>query len=135
MESPKDIRWLQRFSNFKKAVSRLQLFIKKKNLSELEEQGLIKSFEYTYELGWKTMKDFYVQQGEVNLQGSRDVIRLAFNRGLIEDGQGWMDMVESRIQTVHTYDEATAKEVVKAIFTRYSDLFLKLQTQLETLQK
>ena len=99
----------------------------------MEEQGLIKSFEYTYELAWNTMKDFYESQGESNLQGSRDVIRLAFKRGLLEDGQGWMDMVDSRIQTVHTYDEEIAKKVIKAIFEKYSDLFLKLNEKFATL--
>ena len=133
MEPKKDIRWVQRYSNYKKALNQLHEFIVKKNLTPMEEQGLIKSFEYTYELAWNTMKDFYESQGESNLQGSRDVIRLAFKRGLLEDGQGWMDMVDSRIQTVHTYDEEIAKKVIKAIFEKYSDLFLKLNEKFATL--
>ena len=55
-----DIRWEQRFSNYRKALNRLQKFIDKSELSELEEQGLIKAFEYTYELAWNTLKDFLV---------------------------------------------------------------------------
>ena len=128
-----DIRWVQRFSNYQKVLKQLQEFITKKNLSKLDEQGLIQSFEYTYELAWNTMKDFYESQGESNLQGSRDVIRLAFKRGLIEDGQEWMDMVDSRIQTVHSYDETIAKKVTQAIFKTYFDLFLKLHTKFEKL--
>lgn len=130
MTTKKDIRWIQRFSNYQKALSQLQEFISKKQLSTLEEQGLIKSFEYTFELAWNTLKDFYESQGETSLQGSRDVIRLAFKRGMIEDGQGWMDMVDSRILTVHSYDEKIAKQVVQAIFNKYSALFLKLKEKL-----
>jgi hypothetical protein len=57
-EQKKDIRWVHRFRNFNKAFSQLKKFIDKKNLNELGEQGLIKSFEYTYELGWNTLKDY-----------------------------------------------------------------------------
>lgn len=97
-----------------KAFAQLQLFLAKADsLTELEEQGLIKSFEYTYELACNTMRDFYESHGETNIQGSRDAIRLAFKRGLIENGQAWIDMVDSRIQTAHTYDKNTALAVVK----------------------
>jgi len=133
MKKGEDIRWMQRFSNYKKALAQLQEFIQKKELSRLEEQGLIKSFEYTYELAWNTMKDFFESQGETKLYGSRDVIRLAFKRGLIEDGQGWMNMVDSRIQTVHTYNEEIAKKVVKDIFDHYFGLFLNLKSKLTEL--
>jgi nucleotidyltransferase substrate binding protein (TIGR01987 family) len=133
MNARQDIRWVQRFNHYNKALTQLQLFIVKKDLSDLERQGLIKSFEYTYELAWNTMKDFYESQGESGIQGSRDAIRLAFKRGLVTDGQGWMDMVESRIQTVHSYDEAIAKQVAAAIFGKYSALFLELQAILKSL--
>ena len=77
MSSP-DIRWIQRFDNFTKAVKQLTRFIDKGNLNEMEEQGLIQSFEYTYELAWNTLKDFFEDQGESNVMGSRDAFRLAF---------------------------------------------------------
>ena len=121
----KDIRWLQRFTNFKKALSQLHRFIDKANeLSELEKQGLIKSFEYTYELGWNTMKDFYAEQGETNLPGSRDTIRLAFRRGLITDGEGWMQVLRDRNETVHTYEEKIAEKIVSAIISNHYTLFV-----------
>ena len=125
------IRWRQRFSNFKRALNQLRAFIEKGNLSQLEEQGLIKSFEYTYELAWKTMKDFYEHQAETGIQGSRDAIRLAFKQGLIQDGGAWMSMIQSRIATAHTYDEAQAKEIAKTIQTRYYSLFVQLNEKLE----
>ena len=80
--SKPDIRWKQRFENYRKAVAQMTRFIEKGELNEMEEQGLIQSFEYTYELAWNTLKDFFEDQGEGNLFGSRDVFRLAFKRGL-----------------------------------------------------
>ena len=128
-----DIRWQQRFNNYLKALSQLEKFIDKgDDLNELEEQGLIKAFEYTFELAWNSMKDFYESQGETGIQGSRDAIRLAFRRGLIEDGNNWMKMIESRIKTSHTYNEETANEIAEAVKNIYYDLFLLLKDKLET---
>lgn len=129
----RDIRWKQRFSNYKKALSQLKKFIDKGNLSDLEDQGLIKAFEYTFELGWIVMKDYYEYQGVANIQGSRDAIRLAFNRGLIKDGENWMKMIESRINTSHTYNEATAKEIANLIIDIYYPLFTEFETIMENL--
>jgi nucleotidyltransferase substrate binding protein (TIGR01987 family) len=126
-----DIRWKQRFSNYQKALNQLQKFIDKGELSELEEQGLIKSFEYTYELAWNTLKDFLEFKGQSDIFGSRDAIRKAFQLGIIEDGEGWMDMLKSRNKTSHTYNEETAKEISKAVITFYYKLFKKLNEKLE----
>ncbi len=129
----KDIRWEQRLSNFRKALSQLRKFIDKGELSDLEEQGIIKAFEYTYELAWNVMKDYYEFQGVTDIQGSRDAIRLAFKRGLITKGESWMDMLESRIKTSHTYNEETAKEISEAIFNEYFDLFIELEEKMDGL--
>lgn len=128
-----DIRWQQRLANFKKALSQLKKFIAKDNLSELEEQGLIQSFEYTYELAWNVLKDFLEFQGQMEIYGSRDAIKKAFQAGLIADGEGWMDMYVSRTKTSHTYNEDTAREVVNAIQGGYFDLFLNLEKKMESL--
>lgn len=128
-----DIRWKQRFENFTKVLKQLHLFVDKVHLNPLEEQGMIKSFEYTYELAWKTMKDFYESQGESDIQDSRDAIRLAYTRGLIEDGQSWMNMIKSRIQTAHTYDEEVAHEVAGVVSALYINLFDKLKIKMDTL--
>lgn len=126
-----DIRWKQRFVNYNKALSQLAKFIEKDGLNELEEQGLIQAFEYTYELAWNTIKDFYENQGMVGIQGSRDTFRLAFNKGLIVDGENWMKMIESRIKSSHTYNEEIADEVVADIFNIYFDLFSELKSTLD----
>lgn len=130
----KDIRWEQRFANYQKALSRMQKFIDKAKLSELEEQGLIKAFEYTYELAWNTLKDFLEYRGQTDIYGSRDAIRKAFELGLIDDGESWMDMLASRNKTSHTYSEETAKEICQAVVEVYYSLFTQLKAKLESLR-
>ena len=129
-----DIRWEQRFSNYQKALGQLQKFIDKGELSELEEQGLIKAFEYTYELAWNTIKDFLEFSGQTDIYGSRDAIRKAFELGLIENGESWMDMLKSRNTTSHTYNEEVAEEICQAVFEVYFILFVQLKTKLESLR-
>jgi len=133
IDDNKDIRWKQRFENYKKAMGRLQQFIDKGELSVLEEQGIIKAFEYTFELAWNMLKDFLEYSGQTELYGSRDVIRKAFNLGLIEDGENWMDMLKSRNRTSHTYNEETAREISDAVKRIYYELFKQLQAKMETL--
>src|ERR1035437_10369717 len=129
-----DIRWRQRFNNFTKALSQLQKFIDKgKDLNELEEQGLIQAFEYNFELSWNLIKDYYAFQGVTDIQGSRDAFRLAFNRGLIKDGENWIKMIESRVKTSHTYNEETAEEIASAILNTYFFLFLELRSAMDKL--
>jgi len=130
----KDVRWQQRFANFEKALAQLQKFVDKGELSELEAQGLVKAFEYTYELAWNTVKDFLEYQGQADLYGSRDTIRKGFAAGLIEDGEGWMDMLISRNKTSHTYNEETADEICRAVLERYHPLFLRLQEKFAELR-
>jgi nucleotidyltransferase substrate binding protein (TIGR01987 family) len=129
-----DVRWIQRFSNYRKALGQLSKFISKGELSELEEQGLIKAFEYTYELAWNTLKDYLEYQGISNMAGSRDVIREAFKAGLISNGEKWMEMLQSRNLTSHSYNEDTADEISAAIVDFYYDLFLALELKLENLR-
>ena len=131
----KDIRWIQRFNHFKKALNQLTKFIEKGKLNELEQQGVIQSFEYTYELAWNTLKDYFEHQGETGIHGSRDAFRLAFKRGLIEDGETWMDMIESRALTTHAYNEDVAKAIADKIFNRYFSEFQTLRTKMESLRE
>jgi nucleotidyltransferase substrate binding protein (TIGR01987 family) len=128
----KDIRWEQRFNNYLKALTQLEKFIDKGDaLNELEEQGMIKAFEYTFELAWNTIKDFYEAQGETNIQGSRDAIRLAFKRGLVSDGEAWMEMIKDRNRTSHTYNQEIADEIANNILTDYYPAYTDLKTVFE----
>ena len=114
-----EVRWLQRLQNFSQAFEQLENIVLLPKLNSVEEQGLIQCFEYNFELSWNTIKDFYTEQGETDIQGSRDAFRLAFRRGLLEDGDLWMDMIKSRALTVHTYNVKTAEAVVKKIREQY----------------
>jgi len=110
------------------------VYRKKAALSDLEEQGLIKSFEYPYELGWNTLKDYFAYQGNTELIGSRDAIQQAFKDRLIEDGETWMEMFKSRNKTTHTYNEETENEVVQAVLSNYYKLFISLEKKMKSLQ-
>jgi nucleotidyltransferase substrate binding protein (TIGR01987 family) len=134
IDSNKDIRWIQRFTNFQKAFSQLTKFIDKGELSELEEQGLIKAFEYTFELAWTTLKDFLEYRGQSDIYGSRDAIRKAFQLNLIEDGENWMDMLLSRNRTSHTYNRETAEQICQAVKNVYFSLFQQFEKQMQKLE-
>ncbi len=127
-----DIRWIQRFDNYKKALSQLQMFVDKgTELNFMEEQGMIQAFEYTYELAWNTIKDFYENQGEGGIQGSRDAIQIAFKRGLIIDGDIWMQMLKDRNRTAHTYNEKVADEIAQSILDKYFGQYAALKNEIE----
>lgn len=133
-----DIRWQQRLTNYRRALAQLQKAVdlsQTRELSELEQQGLIQAFEYTHELAWKVMKDYFVYQGNTSITGSRDAVREAFAVQLIADGQGWMDMIKSRNQSSHTYNSETAEAVVKDIVERYAALFESFAKHMETLAR
>ncbi|MGE5449337.1 MAG: nucleotidyltransferase substrate binding protein [Bacteroidales bacterium] len=127
----KDIRWQQRFINFDKAFKQLERFKEVENLNELEKQGLIKAFEYTFELSWKTLQDLLKEKGYVDIVGPRPVIEQSFQDGYIADGNGWMRMHKSRNLTSHTYDEQTAEEIITSIRKEYYSLLRDLRIRLQ----
>jgi len=121
-----DIRWIQRLENYQKALDQLNRAVKlseERQLSELEEQGMIQSFEYTHELAWKTLKDFLNYKGNNEIYGSKDATKEAFKYGLISDGEIWMQMIQSRNKTSHTYNQDTAVEISSAIQNAYTKCF------------
>ena len=115
-----DIRWKQRFENFEKAYRLLKegLDLKIENLSNLEKEGVIQRFEYTFELGWKTLKDYLEYQG-IKVSMTRDTIKEAFAAKIIDNGQAWIDMLEDRNLTSHTYDETKTNEILEKINNFY----------------
>ncbi len=136
--SNQDIRWIQRSNNFNKAFSQLKEAVElaqQRQLSKLEAQGLIQGFEYTHELAWNTLKDFLEARGVGNLYGSRDTTRAAFRTGVIENGETWMEMIQSRNLTTHTYNEAAAAQIVEEILNTYFAEFQALQIKLESLKE
>lgn len=128
-----DIRWRQRFSNYQKALNQLTEAVelgRERRLSKIEQQGLIKAFEFTHELAWNVIKDFFEYQGNTSIMGSRDATREAFSKGLVTDGEGWMEMIKSRNQTAHTYNPETADEIAQKVKDSYHDLFLELEARM-----
>ncbi len=122
---PEAPRWRLRLGNYQRALSQLQSAIAlstQRPLSELEQQGLIQAFEFTHELAWKVMKDYFYHQGRSDLTGSRDATRAAFAAGLVEDGEGWMEMIASRNQSSHTYNRALAQTLSERITGHYGTL-------------
>ena len=120
-----DIRWMQEFDSFLRALSRLEeacALAASRPLSRLEEQGLIQAFEFPHELAWKTLKDLY---------GSKDTTREAFRNGLVNDGDVWMDMIVSRNLTSHTYNEATVSRISARVLGSYFDEFNHFRATME----
>ncbi|MFZ3372185.1 MAG: nucleotidyltransferase substrate binding protein [Desulfitobacteriaceae bacterium] len=119
-----DFRWKQRFQNFDRAFVLLRSAFEDKEISDfspLEQEGVIQRFEYTYELAWKTMKDYLQDSGNVILPEitARSVIKEAYVAKLIDDGQVWIDMMLHRNILAHCYDFTKFQEVLKAIDQRY----------------
>lgn len=133
MKQP-DIRWKQRFANYKMALMQLQSAVElnnKRTLSDLEKQGVIQAFEFTHELAWNMLKDYLEDQGNQNVKGSKDATREAFKVALVKDGEQWMAMIQSRNVSSHTYNKHTAEELVDVILEQYFPLFVELQTEME----
>ncbi len=134
----KDIRWHQRLNNYNKALAQLNKAFelsKERGLTELEQQGLIQSFEFTHELAWNVMKDFFYYQGNSEIFGNRDATREVFKFGLISNGEIWMDMIISRNKTTDTYDEETAGKIVKNILRDYVILFNAFSKKMHELEE
>ncbi|MFN4285163.1 MAG: nucleotidyltransferase substrate binding protein [Lacibacter sp.] len=130
-----DIRWKQRFENFTKAYKHLKQAVEQmKNPSDLEKEGTIQRFEFTHELAWKVMKDFLQDKGIQGIIGSKDATRHAFQNELISNGQAWMDMIESRNKTVHTYIddilETEYRRIREVYFPLLSEFYEKMKTYL-----
>ena len=124
-------RWKQRFANFQKAMGQLTEFIEKEELNKFELQGLIQAFEYTFELAWKTMKDYLEEEG-LSVRSPRETIKTAFQTRLIIDGHTWIEALDMRNLMAHTYDEQKAGEAEKLIRTKYYTILKELCLKLET---
>jgi len=125
MTNKKDIRWRQRFENFEKAYKLLERTLQINKPSEAEKGGIIQFYEMAFELAWKMLKDYLEAEG-LNAQSPREVLKKAFQHEFIENGHEWIDALEDRNLTVHTYDEKTADQVVEKIKFSYFNLLRNL---------
>ena len=128
-----EIRWHYRFRNFSRAFRRLQHALEEgaEALNELEQEGVIQRFEYTFELAWNTLKDYLEYDGVVlSSVTPRTVIRKAYQAKLISDGERWIDMLTDRNRMSHTYDSDTFEAIIKEIEERYLDRLEELRSRL-----
>jgi len=129
-----DIRWQQRLQSYQKALSRLQFAVdlsRERPLSDLEQQGLIQTFEFTHELAWNVMKDYLRSLGQETLMASRDSTRAAFAAGLIHSGEAWMDMMASRNLSSYTYNDDTAQLIANKAADTYLSLFVDFSKRMQ----
>ncbi len=132
-----DIRWRQRFSHYQKALRQLSNAVelsRKRPLSELEKQGLIQAFEFTHELAWNVMKDYFEYQGNTSITGSRDATRESFRRNLVANGKGWMEMIQSRNKTSHAYNREVADEIAGKVINVYHELFIAFEKRMQDMK-
>lgn len=131
-----DIRWKQRFSNYQKALGQLTEavgLLQQRSLSNIERQGFVKAFEFTHELAWKVLKDYFFYQGNSRIMGSRDATREAFQNQMIDDGDSWMGMIVTRNRAVHIYDETMIDDVILKTSEVYYPLFVEFEKVMQGL--
>jgi nucleotidyltransferase substrate binding protein (TIGR01987 family) len=128
-----DVRWKQRFQNFEQAIVKLEDAVNKKSLSDLEVAGVIKFYEFTFELAWKTVKD-YLEQQDVLVKFPRDTIKEGFFYEIITDGEVWLDMLDKRNLMSHTYSKENAQLaydlIVKDYYQELYRVYLTLKKQI-----
>lgn len=114
-----DIRWKQRFQNFERAVLLLESGITEAK-SDLEKQGVIQRFEFAFELGWKTLKDYLLFTG-VALEETtpRETIKKAFRANILNNADLWIEMLDARNMLSHTYDKETFEKSIALIHSKY----------------
>jgi len=130
MEEKQDIRWHQRFNSFQQALGRLKETVnqrKPETLSELEKEGLIQRFEYTFELSWKMLQDLLKDRGYTDIKGPNPTLQQAFKDGYITDHDGWRNMKRGRETTSHTYNEGSATKIAGHIYAEYVKLLVELE--------
>ncbi len=131
MSENEDIRWKQRFQNYEKAFKLLERTLEIKEPSEAEMGGAIQFYEMSFELAWKTLKDYLNEQGFV-VKTPRQTIKQAFQIDLVKDGHLWMNALDDRNLTTHTYDESTAKKVLSSIRNTYYPALRQLYNDLKS---
>lgn len=128
-----DVRWKQRFQNFFRAFSLLReaLELDPAALSQLEKEGIIQRFEYTFELAWKVLKDKMEADGLTLDQISpKAVVRQAWAAKYIQDPETWLKMIGDRNLMSHTYDFAKFEAIIETIRKEYLPLLDDWQDEL-----
>lgn len=129
-------RWVYRFDNYKRAFFLLREGMElqeERELTQLEKEGIVQRFEYTWELAWKVLKDYLDAEGvTLDKITPASVLRAAFEAKIIHQGERWMQALDARNKMSHTYNFEFFEEVVKEIHANYLHLFDNLyETLLE----
>lgn len=131
MDTP---RWHFRFDNFRDALAKLSEVVARLSrgeLSELEREGTVQRFEYTWELAWKTLRDYLADNGNaVNVPSAANVIRAAFQVNLIEDGDAWIMAMKARNEMSHEYNSDAFERIVVEIKDKYLPLLISVGQKL-----
>ena len=134
MENNQDIRWIQRYNSFHKALQRILDVTGSEedpeDLNELEKEGLVQRFEYTFDLAWKVLQDFLIYKGYEGISGPNPVLQKAFEDGVIADHDGWRKMLKARNAASTTCTEGGALSIVERIYEEYASLLEKLDKRL-----
>jgi nucleotidyltransferase substrate binding protein (TIGR01987 family) len=125
MES-KDVRWKQRFKNYSKSLKYLEEALQIPSRDILQKAGLIQFFEMSFELAWNLVKDYLEEQGFVDVKSPRGALKKAFEMNILDNGHAWMDLLQDRNLTAHTYDEQKATEMEQLIQHKYYPLLKAL---------
>lgn len=127
-----DVRWKQRFQNFEKSLRLLEDSLAIEGPSLVEKAGIIQFFEVTFELSWNVMKDYLQEQGFDQVRSPRAAIKKSFEIELVSDGHLWLEALNNRNLTAHTYDERTANKIVETVRTAYFEMLKDLHRNLSS---
>lgn len=122
----------EKLEKLNNAVDRLGEALEDYNRVKLDSvrDGVIQRFEFCTELAWKTLREHLIEQGYTDINSPKAVMKTAFADGLLNNEQGWLDILNSRNITSHIYDENTAAQVFSKISTVYYPLFKELLQKL-----
>lgn len=125
-------RWRQRLENFGSALAQLDKACMQDSYTDLERAGLVQTFVFSYELGWKVLKDLLRYEGH-DSSTPREVIRKSFEAGYIgeEDCETFLDALGRRNLLTHTYSDALAQSAESLIKRRYHPMLYRLWQKLE----
>jgi len=110
---------LEKFDNYRKSVERLQEALERDEADELVLDAVIQRFEFTYELSWKLLKAYLAYNGIADVRTPREAFKEGFAVGVIDEGDIWIEMLDDRNITLHTYNQTEAREIYNKIRQKY----------------
>ena len=122
-------RYEERKQELLRTTERLKEALQEKE-NDIIIDGTLHRFEFTFELAWKTIKDYLEYSGIIDGIGSpREIIKTAFEQGIIDDGENWIKMMLARNSLSHLYDENKSRKIYIEIKEIYLELFEKLNSK------